>query len=104
MTIPLLPCEFTLLNPDKAKADYYETSLKLKAQQLFKKIEEIKLKGEPTFSYKLFDTYPARQQEEKMDIAALSAAGYKVYDAAKGRQHLPPAKNCGRSAHRKNSG
>ena len=89
---PTFACEFSLLNPDKTKAEYYETSLKLKAQQLFKKIEEIKLKGEPTFSYKLFDTYPARQEKEKMDISALSAAGYKVYDAAKGRQHLPPAR------------
>ena len=89
---PTFSCEFTLLNPDKTKAEYYETSLKLKAQQLFKKIEEIKLKGEPTFSYKLFDTYPARQEEEKMDISRLSAAGYKVYEASKARQHLPPAR------------
>ena len=89
---PTFNCEFTLLNPDKTKVDYYETLLKLKAQQLFKKIEEIKLKGEPTFSYKLFDTYPARQEEEKMDISRLSAAGYKVYEASKARQHLPPAR------------
>jgi len=90
---PTFACEFTLLNADKSKAEYYETSLKLKAQQLFKKIEEIKLKGEPHFSYKLFDTYPARQEHEKMDISALSAAGYKVYEASKARQHLPPARS-----------
>jgi len=90
---PTFACEFTLLNADKSKAEYYETSLKLKAQQLFKKIEEIKLKGEPHFSYKLFDTYPARQEQEKMDISALSAAGYKVYEASKARQHLPPARS-----------
>ena len=89
---PTFACEFNLLTPDKSKAEYYETSLKLKAQQLFKKMEEIKLKGEPTFSYKLFDTYPARREEEKMDISALSAAGYKVYEASKARQHLPPAR------------
>ncbi|GAC1598084.1 MAG: hypothetical protein NVS3B8_10720 [Chitinophagaceae bacterium] len=89
---PTFSCEFTLLNPDKDKAEYYETSLKLKAQQLFKKIEEIKLKGEPTFSYKLFDIYPARQQEEKMDVFRLSTAGYTVYEASKARQHLPPAR------------
>ena len=90
---PTFACEFVLLNPDKTKAEYYETSLKLKAQQLFKKIEEIKLKGEPHFSYKLFDTYPARQEEQKMDISPLSAAGYKVYAASKARQHLPPARS-----------
>ena len=89
---PTFSCEFNLLNPDKTKAEYYETSLKLKAQQLFKKIEEIKLKGEPTFSYKLFEDYPARQSEEKMDMSRLSAAGYKVYEASKARQHLPPAR------------
>jgi hypothetical protein len=90
---PTFYCEFSLLNPDKAKAEYFETSLKLKAQQLFKKIEEIKLKGEPTFSYKLFETYPARREEEKMDISSLSAAGYKVYEASKARQHLPPGRS-----------
>ncbi len=89
---PTFACEFTLLNADKNKAEYYETSLKLKAQQLFKKIEEIKLKGEPTFSYKLFEIYPARQEEEKMDISKLSAAGYKIYEASKARQHLPAAR------------
>ena len=54
----------SLPNPDKSKAAYYETSLKLKAQQLFKKIEEIKLKGEPTFSYKLFDDVSGPVKEE----------------------------------------
>jgi hypothetical protein len=90
---PTFNCEFSLVNPDKAKAEYFETSLKLKAQQLFKKIEEIKLKGEPTFSYKLFETYPPRREEEKMDVSALSAAGYKVYEASKARQHLPPGRS-----------
>ncbi|HTL08069.1 MAG TPA: Smr/MutS family protein, partial [Chitinophagaceae bacterium] len=90
---PTFSCEFTLQQPDKTKAEYYETSLKLKAQQLFKKIEEIKLKGESNFSYKLFDAYPARREEEKMDITPLSAAGYKVYEASKARQHLPPARS-----------
>jgi hypothetical protein len=90
---PSFECEFTLLNPDKGRASYYETSLRLKPQQLFKRIEEIKLKGEPTFSYKLFDVYPARADEDKMDIAALSNAGYKVYEASKARQHLPPARS-----------
>ena len=89
---PVFESEFTLQNPDKSKASFYETSLKLKPQQLFKRIEEIKLKGEPTFSYKLFDSYPARADEDKMDISALSAAGYKVYEASKARQHLAPAR------------
>ncbi|MEP7279113.1 MAG: Smr/MutS family protein [Bacteroidota bacterium] len=90
---PVFACEFSLLSPDKAKAAYYETSLKLKAQQLFRKIEEIKLKGEPTFSYKLFDVYPAAQPAEKTDVSRLSSAGYKVYEASKARQHLPAARS-----------
>ena len=89
---PVFECEFALLNPDKAKAEFYETSLKLKAQQVFKRIEEIKLKGEPTFSYKLFDVYPAKLEEEKIEMSPLVAAGYKMYEASKARHHLPPAR------------
>jgi hypothetical protein len=36
---PRFEVEFSLTDPDKKKAPYYETSLKLKAKQLFKKIE-----------------------------------------------------------------
>ena len=53
---PRFDTEFSLVNPDKKKAPYFETSLKLKAKQLFKKIEEIQLKNEPTFSFPLFET------------------------------------------------
>jgi hypothetical protein len=90
---PTFECEFTLLNPDKGKAEFYETSLKLKPQQLFKRIEEIKLKGEPSFSYKLFDVYPAKSEEEKIEVSPLVAAGYKLYEASKARHHLPPARS-----------
>ncbi|MDE3249857.1 MAG: Smr/MutS family protein [Bacteroidota bacterium] len=90
---PVFACEFSLVKPDKKKAAYFETSLKLKAQQLFKKIEEIKAKGEATFSYKLFDTYPDYQEEEKMDMSKLTNAGFKVYEASKARQHLAPARS-----------
>lgn len=90
---PVFECEFSLITPDKTKAPYYETSLKLKPQQLFKKIEDIKQKGEPSFSYKLFDEYPAKQEDEKIEIGSLAHAGYKVYDASKAKQHLPPARH-----------
>lgn len=89
---PIFECEFGLVTPDKTKAPYYETSLKLKPQQLFKKIEDIKQKGEPTFSYKLFDVYPAKAEEEKIEIGKLAASGFKIYEASQARQHLPPAK------------
>lgn len=83
---------FSLLQPDKNKADTYETSLKLKAKQVFSRIQEIRQKGEATFSYKLLDVYPGRPVEEKPDLSALASAGYKVYPATAARQHLEPAK------------
>lgn len=89
---PAFNVEFSLITPDKKKADYYETSLKLRPKQVFTKIEEIKAKEEPSFSFKLFDKYPEQLLEEKMDLSKLSATGYKVYEASKARQHLEPAK------------
>lgn len=89
---PRFDVEFSLANPDKKKAPYYETSLKLKAKQLFKKIEEIQLKNEPTFSYPLFKEYPDRVDEEKVDLSRLGNAGFRIYDAHKVRENLPPAR------------
>jgi len=85
---PSFEFEFTLMQPEKKKADFFESSLKLKAKQLFTRIEEVKQKNEATFSYKLFDQYPDKAIEEKFDTGMLTAKGYKVYDAKKVRQHL----------------
>ena len=90
---PRFDVEFSLSNPDKKKAPYYETSLKLKAKQIFKKIEEIKLKNEPTFLYPLFDTYPDKAEEEKVDINKLGNAGFRVYDFSRIKELLPPARS-----------
>ncbi|MES1182006.1 MAG: Smr/MutS family protein [Flavobacterium sp.] len=90
---PSFDFEFTLLKPDKSKEDFFEHSLKLKAKQIFNKIEEIQRKNEPTFSYKLFDRYPDKAYEEKIDTSHLSAKGYKIYDAKNARQHLAPARS-----------
>jgi hypothetical protein len=89
---PRFDVEFSLTNPDKKKAPYYETSLKLKAKQLFKKIEEIKLKNEPTFSYSLFDVYPDKIDEEKVDMGKLGNAGFRIYDVSRVKENLPPAR------------
>ena len=83
---------FSLLQPDKTKAESYETSLKLKPKQVFTRIQEIRRKGEATFSYKILDTYPDKQVEEKLEMSPLANAGYKVYAASAARQHLEPAK------------
>ncbi|MEO6732673.1 MAG: Smr/MutS family protein [Ferruginibacter sp.] len=89
---PRFDVEFSLANADKKKAPYYETSLKLKAKQLFKRIEEIQLKNEPTFSYLLFDKYPDKVDDEKVDLSRLGNAGFRIYDVGKVKENLPPAR------------
>ncbi|MBC7888189.1 MAG: Smr/MutS family protein [Ferruginibacter sp.] len=89
---PRFDVEFSLVNPDKKKAPYYETSLKLKAKQLFKRIEEIQLKNEPTFSYPLFENYPDKIDDEKVDLSRLGNAGFRIYDVSKVKENLPPAR------------
>ncbi len=90
---PLFAFEFSLLKPDKHKADYYESTLRLKAKQVFSRISQLREKGEATFSYKLLEKYPDKEVREEFDLSKLSGAGYKVYDAAHARQHLEPAKH-----------
>lgn len=90
---PVFSFEFSLVSPDKNKADYYESSLKLKPKQVFTRIEQLKQKGEATFSYKLFDEYPGKPYEEPVELSPLVRAGYKMYEAERARQHLEPAKH-----------
>lgn len=90
---PRFCVEFSLATPDKKKAPFFETEVKLKAKQLFKKIDELRRKHEPGFSYLLFEQYPDRVEEEKMDLTKLHHAGFKVYDAGRIREHLPPARS-----------
>lgn len=90
---PVFEFVFSQATPDKKKVGHFETSLKLRAKQVFNRIEEIKKKGEATFSFKLFDEYPDKPYEEPTDTALLTGAGYRVYDASRARQHLEPAKH-----------
>ncbi|MDF2191929.1 Smr/MutS family protein [Paraflavitalea sp. CAU 1676] len=90
---PTFSFEFSLTKPDKNKAEYFESSIKLKPKQVFTRIEELKKKGEATFSYKLFDDYPPRVEEPSIDVSILGAKGFKVYDVSQTRQNLEPAKN-----------
>lgn len=90
---PSFTCVFSLITPDKKKSEHYETALKLRPKQVFTKIEEIKSKEEPSFSFKLFDAYPDRPVEDNVDVGKLAASGYKIYEASKARQHLEPAKH-----------
>ncbi len=89
---PRFDFEFSLSKPDKKKAPYHEASLKLKAKQLFKKIEEIQLKNQPSFSYLLFDNYPDKTEEVKVDLGKLNNGAYRIYDASHARHHIEAAK------------
>lgn len=89
---PRFDVEFSLPVPDKKKAPYYETSLKLKARQLFKRIEDLQVKNEASFSYPLFKSYPDRVDEEKVDLSRLGNAGFRIYDLSKLKENLPPAR------------
>ncbi|MEJ7626033.1 MAG: Smr/MutS family protein [Ferruginibacter sp.] len=90
---PRFEFEFSLVNNNKKKAPYFEVSLKLKAKQLFKKIEEIQLKSEPSFSYELFISYPDKTEEEKIDLSRLGNNGFRLYDASRVKENLPPARS-----------
>lgn len=89
---PAFNVVFSLQKPDKKKAETFETSLKLKPKQVFIRIQQIRQKGEATFSYKILDKYPDRPVEDKMEMSPLLKKGYKVYAASSARQHLEPAK------------
>lgn len=90
---PRFHFEFSLKISDKTKVSYYEASLKLKAKQLFKKLEEMQLKNEPTFTYILFNTYPNKEEDIKVELTKPHNDTFKVYDATKIRQNLEPAKS-----------
>ena len=90
---PLFAFDFTLMQAEKSKAPHLETSLKLKAKAVFTRIDEIRKKGEASFAYKLFDTYPDKAiEEEKPEFTSSGKRENKLYDAKLGRQHLEPAK------------
>ena len=89
---PAFAFEFSLIQPDKQKSDFYEAFIKLKPKQLFAQIEEIKQKGEASFSYRLFEEYPDKPLDAPLDFESLSSKGIKIYNAKEARKHLPPAR------------
>ena len=90
---PTFEFEFSLVHPNKNKADHYEAWLRLKPKHLFERIEEIRLKGEATFSHRLFEKYPDKSVEEKVEPGSRAVRGHKIYDATKTRQNLEPARS-----------
>lgn len=86
---PSFVFEFSLITPDKKKAAFYEATVKIKAKQLFQRVEEMKQKNEPTISYKLFENYPDKTIEEKPEVTSKISTQYAAYEAKMARQHLP---------------
>jgi len=85
---------FTLVKSDNQKAPHFETSLKLKPKQFFKRVEEMKEKNEPTITYLLFQQYPNRVFEENtLPLHKLTSAGFKVYDISKVKEQLTAARS-----------
>ncbi len=90
---PRFEFEFAQQKPVKGKAEFQEVSFKFKAKQLFKKIEETQAKQEATFAYLLFQEFPDKVEVEKIDLSKLNKAGFRMYDATKGKEFLPPARS-----------
>lgn len=91
---PAFNFDFSLLKEDKKKATHFEASVKLKPKQLFTRIEQMREKGEASFSYQLFEAYPDRPLEQKNEFSLerLTNKGFKVYEAKEARKHLEPAR------------
>ncbi len=83
---------FSLSKQNKLKNDSFETSLKLKAKQVFNAIEKMKQSNEPTFSYKLFDEYPDRIFEPSLSLDKLASKGFKIYEASKYKDNIDVAR------------
>ncbi len=78
--IPRFWFEFSLTTPLKNKAPYFEAVYKPRAKQIFRSVEDMRLKQEAFFSSLLFEEYPDKEEEEKPDFHKLAQAGFKIQD------------------------
>ena len=90
---PSFNFEFSLMTPDKLKADYFDASVKIKAKQLFQRIQEMKQKNEPSISYLLFEEYPAKTFYDAPEVSEKISQQHKIYEAKKYRENLEPARS-----------
>ena len=84
---------FSLLKPQKGKEVQFEHSFKLKPKQVFQQVEEMKEKNVPAINYLLFEKYPDHIGQDRLNLTQLSTKGYKIYDASKIKNNLPPARS-----------
>lgn len=90
---PSFEFEFSLMEPDKSKADSYSTSIKLKPKQVFARIKELQENNQATFSQRLFEQYPRKTTEHKVEVSEKVKHKQKIYDASKARHHIEPARS-----------
>ena len=87
---PKFEFDFSLVKPHTGKAAHFEASFKIKAKQLFKKIEEMKLKNEPTFSFILFENYPDRAEDITPEYSGMQG---QLYNITRVREKLEPPRS-----------
>ena len=75
---PILQFTFEQLQPVKGKAKEAAFNVKLKAKQVFQKIEELKKKNLPSISYPLFTEYPDIEFNVREAIGILNSPYYKA--------------------------
>lgn len=64
---PRFELTFSLSSPDPQRADEYKSTLKLKAKQVIRKIQDLHEKQHATFSYRLFEKYPKKVDLQKTE-------------------------------------
>jgi Smr domain len=90
---PVFEFDFSLITPVKKMAAHFEASVKLKPKTIFLRIEGMKKNNEATFSYKLFEEYPAKAVEDNLESPPKSSPNYKIYEASQTRSQLEPARH-----------
>jgi len=74
---PALKFSFQLIQPVKGKAKDAPYTVKLKAKQVFQKIEELKSKNLPAINYPLFTEYPDLVNNVHEVFGVLAAPNYR---------------------------
>lgn len=90
---PSFHLEFSLNPAEKKKAAFFKTMLKLKARQIFKKIEDLKVKNQPVLSYNLFTKYPDKTDEEKSFEVSAPLQKHTSYTAQAHKKYTEPARS-----------
>ena len=89
---PTYEFEFHLTEPDKTKEDYFDTVVKLKPKQIFKRINELQKKNQATFSQLLFEKYPDKKIDIKVELSEQVRSGQGFYRLSEIKQHIEKPK------------